>query len=97
MADDHEQRQEARALERVLAARALAGDRGAFGELVDLHKRTIFNICFAHLRDRDEAMDLVQDTFLKAFTKLDSFQPDSNFKAWICRIAANASIDRIRR
>ena len=97
MTDEHEQQEEARARARVLAARATAGDRDAFGELVDIHKRVIFNICFAHLRDRDEAMDLVQDTFLKAFTKLDSFQPDSNFKAWLCRIAANASIDRLRR
>ncbi len=97
MTDDHEQKEKQRALERRLVARAVKGDRGAFGELVDLHKRTIFNICYAHLRTQDEAMDLVQDTFLKAFTKLDSFQPDSNFKAWICRIAANASIDRLRR
>ena len=42
-------------------------------------------------------MDLLQDTFLRAYTKLDSFQQGSNFKAWLCRIAANASIDRIRR
>jgi len=95
--DDHELRKEQRARENRLAARAVKGDRGAFGELVDLHKRTIFNICYAHLRNSDEAMDLVQDTFLKAFTKLETFQPDSNFKAWLCRIAANASIDRLRR
>ena len=80
-----------------LADQARAGDRAAFGELVDLHKRVVFNICMSHLRNEDDAMDLVQDTFFKAFTKLDSFQPGSNFKAWVCRIAANASIDRIRR
>ncbi len=80
-----------------LVQRAQAGDRAAFGELVDLHKRVVFNICMSHLRNEDEAMDLVQDTFLKAFTKLDTFQAGSNFKAWVCRIAANGSIDRIRR
>jgi len=80
-----------------LVEQARAGDRAAFGELVDLHKRVVFNICMSHLRNEADAMDLVQDTFLKAFTKLDSFQLGSNFKAWVCRIAANGSIDRIRR
>ncbi|MEY3015048.1 MAG: hypothetical protein RIT45_3783 [Pseudomonadota bacterium] len=84
-------------LEQELVTRALQGDRDAFGQLVDRHKRVVFAIAMKHLRNEDEAMDLVQDTFLKAFTKLDSFTPDSNFKAWICRIAANASIDKIRR
>lgn len=80
-----------------LVERARAGERAAFGELVDMYKRLVFSICMSHLRNEDEAMDLVQDTFLKAYTKLDSFQPGSNFKAWLCRIAANGSIDRIRR
>ncbi len=80
-----------------LVEKARSGDRAAFGELVDLHKRVVFSICLSHLRNEDDAMDLVQDTFLKAFTKLDSFQQGSNFKAWVCRIAANGSIDRIRR
>jgi RNA polymerase sigma-70 factor, ECF subfamily len=83
--------------EQDLITRALAGDRDAFGALVDQYKRIVFSIGLKHLRNEEEAMDLVQDTFLKAWTKLDSYQPDSNFKAWICRIAANGSIDRIRR
>lgn len=83
--------------EQELVTAALAGDRAAFGQLVDRYKRIVFSIALRHLRNEDEAMDLVQDTFLKAWTKLDSYQPDSNFKAWICRIAANGSIDRIRR
>jgi RNA polymerase sigma-70 factor (ECF subfamily) len=83
--------------EQELVTAALAGDRDAFGQLVDRYKRIVFSIALRHLRNEDEAMDLVQDTFLKAWTKLDSFQPDSNFKAWICRIAANGSIDRLRR
>jgi RNA polymerase sigma-70 factor (ECF subfamily) len=86
--DEHEQR---------LVSRAQRGDRAAFGQLVERYKRVVFAIGVNHLRNEDEAMDLVQDTFLKAFTKLDSFQADSNFKAWICRIAANGAIDRIRR
>ncbi len=85
------------AQERELVTRAMVGDRDAFGALVDLHKRLVFSIALKHLRNEDEAMDLVQDTFLKAWTRLDSFQPDSNFKAWLCRIAANGSVDKLRR
>ncbi len=80
-----------------LVKAALGGDRDAFGRLIDRYKRLVFSICLSHTRNEDDAMDLVQDTFLKAWTKLDSFQPDSNFKAWVCRIAANASIDKLRR
>ena len=88
MADEIEQR---------LVTAALGGDKAAFGELVDRLKRPVFGVCMAHLRDEAEAMDLVQDTFLKAYTRLELFRPDSNFRAWIFRIAANGAIDRIRR
>lgn len=88
MVDDREQQ---------LVSQALSGDRAAFGELVDLLKRPVFNLCMSHLRNEADAMDLVQDTFLKAYTRLELFRPDSNFRAWIFRIAANGCIDRIRR
>lgn len=80
-----------------LVSAALDGDKAAFGELVDRLKRPVFNICMAHVREEAEAMDLVQDTFLKAWTRLELFRRDSNFRAWIFRIAANACIDRLRR
>lgn len=84
-------------LEQELVTRALDGDRDAFGQLVDRLKRPVFHLCMSHLRDEAEAMDLVQDTFLKAFTRLELFRRDSNFRAWVFRIAANSCIDRIRR
>jgi len=80
-----------------LVQAALEGDRDAFGQLVDTYKRIVFSICLSHTRNEDEAMDLVQDTFFKAWTRLESFQLGSNFKAWVCRIATNASIDKLRR
>ncbi len=83
--------------EQQLVSAALTGDKAAFGELVDRLKRPVFNLCMAHLRDEADAMDVVQDTFLKAYTKLELFRPDSNFRAWVYRIAANGCIDRIRR
>ncbi len=83
--------------EQQLVTKALDGDRAAFGELVDLLKRPLFNLCMSHLRNEADAMDLVQDTFLKAYTRMELFRRDSNFRAWIYRIAANGCIDRIRR
>lgn len=76
---------------------AMAGDRVAFRQLVEQFTRPIFNVCMTHLRDEAEAMDIVQDTFLKAWTRRELFQPETNFKAWLFRIAANGCIDRIRR
>ncbi|MCO4760601.1 MAG: sigma-70 family RNA polymerase sigma factor [Myxococcales bacterium] len=93
MTDDLERKQ----VDTRLVTAALKGDRNAFGQLIDRYKRVVFSICLSHLRNEADAMDLVQDTFLKAWTKLDTFQPDSNFKAWVCRIAANGSIDKLRR
>jgi len=49
------------------------------------------------LREEAEAMDLVQDTFLKAYTRLELFRPESNFRAWVFRIAVNGCLDRLRR
>ncbi len=88
--------------EQLLVSAALTGDtvairNAAFGELVDRLKRPVFHICLAHLRDEAEAMDAVQDTFLKAYTKLELFTADSNFRAWVFRIAANNCLDRLRR
>ncbi len=83
--------------EQALVSAALDGDRAAFGELVDRLKRSVFCVCMAYLKQEAEAMDQVQDTFLKAFTELQTFRRDTNFRAWVHRIARNGCIDRIRR
>ena len=83
--------------EQQLVANFLLGDAKAFTELIDMLKSPIYNICIKHLRDDDDAKDVVQDTMIKVWTRRDSFRPDSNFRAWVYRIAANGCIDRIRR
>jgi RNA polymerase sigma-70 factor (ECF subfamily) len=83
--------------EQQLVSAALDGDKSAFGELVDRLKRSLFGVCMSYLRDEAEAMDQVQDTFLKAYTELSKFRRDTNFRAWVHRIARNGCIDRIRR
>ncbi len=83
--------------EQQLVSAAIDGDKAAFGDLVDLLKRSVFGVCMSYLREEAEAMDLVQDTFLKAWTELGKFRRDTNFRAWVHRIARNGCIDRIRR
>jgi RNA polymerase sigma-70 factor (ECF subfamily) len=80
-----------------LVSAALAGDRAAFGDLLDRCKRSVFGVCMALLRNEAEAMDALQDTFLKAWSELGKFQRDTNFRAWIHRIARNGCLDRLRR
>jgi RNA polymerase sigma-70 factor (ECF subfamily) len=83
--------------EQALVSAAIDGDKAAFGDLVDRMKRQVFGVCMAYLRNETEAMDQVQDTFLKAWTELARFRRDTNFRAWVNRIARNGCIDRIRR
>jgi RNA polymerase sigma-70 factor (ECF subfamily) len=80
-----------------LVQAAQAGDRAAFGELVDRLKRSVHGVCMSILRNETEAMDAVQDTFLKVWTELARFQPETNFRAWVHRIARNGCLDRLRR
>jgi RNA polymerase sigma-70 factor (ECF subfamily) len=86
-----------RGAENALVVAARRGDKAAFGELVDRLKRPVFTVCMQHVRNEADAMDLVQDTFLKAWTNLDTFKDGTNFRAWIYRIAANGAIDKLRR
>lgn len=80
-----------------LVAEALAGDRDAFGVLVQRHQRGLVNFVFRLVGSRDLATDLAQEVFLKVFVSLDSFDPRYRFTTWLYRIASNASIDQLRR
>jgi RNA polymerase sigma-70 factor (ECF subfamily) len=76
---------------------ALAGDRDAFGALVLRHERGLVNYIFRLVGSRDLAMDLAQETFLKVFVSLESFDPRYRFTTWLYRIASNGAIDHLRR
>ncbi len=73
------------------------GDQKAFQVLVERYQRKVFNICYGMVRNRDDAMDLVQETFVKVFRNLGRFKGDSSFYTWVYRIAKNAGIDHIRK
>jgi RNA polymerase sigma-70 factor (ECF subfamily) len=80
-----------------LAARAQAGDRQAFALLVRRHQQRVFRFVLRMLGSRDEAMDLTQDTFLKAWNALPDWRPEARFATWLFQIARNATLDALRR
>ena len=73
------------------------GDRRAFEELVERHKQKAYYIAFDFSRDREDAKDLSQEAFLKAFTNLKNFDGRSSFYTWFYRILVNLCLDFKRR
>jgi RNA polymerase sigma-70 factor (TIGR02960 family) len=80
-----------------VVAAARAGDEAAFAALVDRHRRELHVHCYRMLGSFEEAEDLVQETFLRAWRRRDSFQGGPGFRAWLYRIATNACLDELRR
>jgi RNA polymerase sigma factor (sigma-70 family) len=80
-----------------LLQRIARGDRDALAPLVERHHRRLYRIALGYLRDPDEALDAVQETFVKAFQKAGAWDPRAEVGAWLTRIAVNQSIDRYRR
>lgn len=80
-----------------LVAAAKSGDTKAFGELVKRYERKIFAVANRITKSREDAEDVVQDCFLKAFLHLDTFQGKSQFSTWLTRIAMNESLMLLRR
>ena len=80
-----------------LAARAKAGDQGAFEQLVLDNQNKVYSLALRVTGDREEAAVLAQEAFLKAWQALPSFQGESSFSTWIHRLTANLCIDHLRR
>jgi RNA polymerase sigma-70 factor (ECF subfamily) len=75
----------------------LKGNSKAYAPLVEKHKAMVFTICFKIVRKAEVAEELAQDTFLKAYDKLDKFRGDAKFSTWLYRIAYNAAISMTRK
>jgi RNA polymerase sigma-70 factor (ECF subfamily) len=73
------------------------GDARAFEALVLKYQDQVFSVVYRMAGDREEAMDLAQETFIKAYQGLDTFKPGMPFRAWLLRIGKNAAIDGLRR
>jgi len=80
-----------------LVERARQGNREAFRALVERYQRKVAALALGMLRNREDALDIVQDTFTKAYQSLDKFKGDSSFYTWIYRIGVNLCIDHQRR
>jgi RNA polymerase sigma-70 factor (ECF subfamily) len=80
-----------------LVQRARDGDRDAFRQLVERYQRRIATLALGMLRNREDALDVVQETFTKAYQSLDRFKGDASFYTWTYRIAVNLCIDQQRR
>ena len=74
----------------------LAGDTARFEELVVRYQARLFGTARRYARREDEVADIVQDIFLKAFTRLDSWRGDAPFEHWLMRLATNACYDSLR-
>ncbi|MBU2651355.1 MAG: RNA polymerase sigma factor [Bacteroidetes bacterium] len=75
----------------------LKGNVAAFAFLVDKHKDSIFNLAYRITGNREDAEEIAQDAFLKAFQKLDTFRKQAKFSTWLYRIAFNLAISKTRK
>lgn len=80
-----------------LINKASKGDAAAFEALVTKYEKGVYNLAFRLVSDRDDAMDIAQEVFLKAYQALPRFRGDSRFSTWIYRVCVNASLDHLRR
>jgi len=78
-------------------AKSIQGDVEAFTQLVETYQRPVFNLCYRMLGDPDDAEDAAQETFLRAYNGMRSYDTGRSFSTWLLSIAAHYCIDQIRR
>src|SRR5271168_2893268 len=83
--------------ESVLVAQSRVGDTRAFGELVRRYEGKIFRLAQHVTQNREDAEDVLQETFMKSYEHLDQFQGNSKFYTWIVRIAVNQALMKLRK
>lgn len=79
------------------AARAQRGEGKAFSELVRRYQDRVYRFLLRLTRSQDDARDLTQDTFMRAYQGIDRWRPEALFRTWLFRIARNAAFDLLRR
>jgi len=83
--------------EQALVEQCRKGDRRALDELIGRYEKPVFNAAYRILGNPDDAADITQITFLKAFENLDRYNPKYKFFSWVYRIAINESINQLKR
>lgn len=80
-----------------LVQRTLGGETSAFEGLVDRYQRVLYNVALRMLQNREDAMDATQTAFIKAYEKLDMYNPSYKFFSWIYKILVNESLNQLAR
>lgn len=78
-------------------AQARQGNQAAFSNIVEVYQKPIYNLCHRMLGDRTEAEDAAQETFIRAYFKLDSYDEKRKFSSWLFSIASHHCIDKLRK
>lgn len=76
---------------------ARQGDKEAFGRLIEAYQGPVFNLAYRMLGNADEAEQAAQEAFIRAWTRLDSYDPSHKFSTWLLSITSNYSIDQLRK
>jgi RNA polymerase sigma-70 factor, ECF subfamily len=79
----------------VLVSAAVAGSREAFDVLVERHRRTVYQVCYRFVNNHEDASDLAQDVFVRAFRSLRTFKGQASLGTWLYRIAVNVSLNKV--
>jgi RNA polymerase sigma-70 factor (ECF subfamily) len=80
-----------------LVRRSLEGDKAAFSKLVEKYHKVVYNVAFRTLSDRDDAADVTQSVFIKAYEKLGSFNHQYKFFSWLYKIGVNESLNFLQQ
>nr|WP_321233621.1 sigma-70 family RNA polymerase sigma factor [uncultured Psychroserpens sp.] len=83
--------------DQILINQIIDGDTNAFSVLVDTYKDLVFTLALRMMKNREEAEEVAQDTFIKTYKSLNKFKGDSKFSTWIYRVAYNTCLDRIKK
>ncbi|PYQ58921.1 MAG: RNA polymerase [Acidobacteria bacterium] len=83
-------------LDRIAVERCLQGDVDAFGTLVERYQRPVFNTVLHMVGDAEDAREVCQQAFMKAFEHLSSYDPERKFFSWLYRVAVNESINHLK-
>lgn len=81
--------------DRDLILQARRGETEAFGELVTRYQTSVFNVCYRILHERGEAEDLAQESFIRAYNRIHTFDIEREFGPWIRRVAANLCLNHL--
>jgi RNA polymerase sigma factor (sigma-70 family) len=83
--------------ESLLIQSAIDGNERAYARLMGLYKVRVYNLILRMVQNEEDALDLTQETFIKAFRALESFDPDFAFSSWVLKIASNTCLDFLRK